>query len=55
MIIFKSKSEDGSNSIELNYCENGIYVEVRINDEMLNYIIPHSEVYSLMEYLKTEG
>gem|GEM_PF-5599570 len=54
MLIFKSKKEDGS-YFELNYCEDGIYVEMSDGSEVINYIIPHSHIFDLMEYLKTQG
>ena len=55
ILVFKVKHEEGD-TIEFNFCEAGLYVEInQANGEMSNFIIDHYEAISLGQFLSEES
>lgn len=54
MKVYKSINED--RSIEINYCKDGLYIEINVdNQDYLNIIIPHDDLDDLIKYLRDYG
>lgn len=56
MIVFKTRSGDTKTEVTINFCLDGLFIEITEGDDIINIIIEdQSEIEQLKTYIASDG